>query len=145
MMLTTGIFQAIQGIVALADDTFYVSTRNYTFEFDITTWGWIHLLVGAALVLVGVGVMGGATWARVVGIVVVVLAMFDNFLFVPYYPVWSLLIIALDVAIVWALSGSFTEIRNSANWSAPIPVPGAAVQGYWPYFGHSRRPRQLKH
>jgi hypothetical protein len=112
IMITTGLFQVLAGIVALVDDKFYVRTRNYTYEFDTTTWGWIHLLVGALVVLVGIGVLSGATWARVVGIALVVLSMIENFLFLPHYPFWSLLIIALDVAVIWALSQSMSPGRR---------------------------------
>jgi hypothetical protein len=80
-----------------------VSTSNNTFEIDVTTWGWIHLVMGAVVAMAGLGVLTGALWARVVGIGLVGLSMLDNFLFVPYYPLWSLLIIALEVAVIWAL------------------------------------------
>ena len=104
MMLVTGAFGILQGFVALLDDTFYVKAPNYTYEIDITGWGWIHIVLGALLVVVALGVLAGATWARVAGIAVVLLSMLDNFLFLPYYPLWSLLIIAIDAWIVWALA-----------------------------------------
>ncbi len=109
MLVVVGFFQALQGFVALVDDKFYINTVNYTFEFDTTAWGWIHLLLGAAFVLVGVGLMSGATWAHVTGIIIVILGMFDNFLFIPYYPFWAILIIGLDVAIIWALAHSMSR------------------------------------
>ncbi len=111
MMVTVGIFQALQGFVAIVDDKFYVNTVNYTFEIDTTTWGWIHLLLGILVVLVGAGLLSGATWARVVGIIIVSLVMLNNFLFIPYYPLWSMLIIALNVAIIWALSKGMSSER----------------------------------
>ena len=112
MMLITGVFHAISGTVALFDDKFYVSTTSYTFEFDTTTWGWILLLQGVVLAVVGLGVLGGATWARIVGIAVVGIAMLENFLFLPYYPWWSIAIIAVDVAIVWALCHDTAELSG---------------------------------
>ena len=114
MMLTTGLFQAFEGIVAIANDSFYVNTRNYIFEIDTTTWGWIHLLLGVVVALVGGGVLSGATPARVLGIVLVVFSMIANFLFIPYYPLWSLMIVALDVAVIWALSQS-TSMRATQS------------------------------
>jgi hypothetical protein len=104
MMMMTGVFQALAGLVAIFENTFYVAARNYTFEFDVTAWGWIHLILGVIVALAGFGLLSGATWARVVGITLAVLSAIANFLFIPYYPFWSLLIIALDVFVIWALA-----------------------------------------
>jgi hypothetical protein len=104
LMLMIGGFHALTGLAALLDDQFYVVTQNYWFEFDVTAWGWIHLLAGVIAVVAGIYLFSGATWARVVGIAFAVLSALINFAFIPYYPFWSLLIIALDVWIVWALS-----------------------------------------
>jgi hypothetical protein len=104
IMIMGGVFQAIAGLVALLEDEFFVATPNYTFAFDVTTWGWIHLVVGVVVALAGFAVMSGRTWARVVGITLAVLSALTNFAFIPYYPVWALLIIALDVFVIWALA-----------------------------------------
>jgi hypothetical protein len=103
LLITIGIFQAIAGLAAIFEDDFYVVTKNYAFEVDVTAWGWIHLGLGILLIVTGWGMMAGQLWARVVGIGLAVLSAVANFLFVPYYPVWSLLIIALDVFVIWAL------------------------------------------
>ena len=103
MMIMVGVFQAIQGVVALLNDTFYVVGQKWTFSFDITTWGWIHLLVGILLVAAGFYLFQGAVWARVIGVGVVAISAVLNFMWLPYYPLWSLLIIALDVFVIWAL------------------------------------------
>jgi hypothetical protein len=104
MMMMTGAFQALAGLVAIFENEFYVATRNYLFQFDATSWGWIHLLLGVIVALAGFALLSGATWARVVGITLAVLSAIANFLFIPYYPFWSLLIIALDVFVIWALA-----------------------------------------
>ena len=104
VMIMVGVFQAIQGLVALFNDTFYVVGQKWTFTFDITTWGWIHLLAGALLVVAGFFLLQGAVWARVVGVGVAIISAVLNFMWLPYYPVWSLLIIALDVFVIWALT-----------------------------------------
>jgi hypothetical protein len=103
MMVMIGIFHAVEGLVALFTNEIYVVGTLYVFAFDLTAWGWIHLLLGIVLIVAGVGVRTGQLWARSVGIAFVVLSMIANFLFVPYYPVWSLLIIALDFFVIWAL------------------------------------------
>jgi hypothetical protein len=103
MMLMVGVFQALQGLVAIFENEFYVATRKYLFQFDATTWGWIHLLVGLLVAFAGWGLLSGRTWARVVAITLAVLSAIANFLWLPYYPFWSLLIIAVDVFVIWAL------------------------------------------
>jgi hypothetical protein len=109
IMLLVGAFHVIAGLVAILDDQFYVVTRNYTYNLDVTGWGWIHLIAGALVVLGGIYVFSGATWARIFGITLAVLSAIANFFFVPYYPFWSLLIIALDVWVVWSLSRPVDE------------------------------------
>ncbi|MEX1126471.1 MAG: hypothetical protein WD895_06490 [Acidimicrobiia bacterium] len=104
MMAMNGIFSAIVGLVALAKDDFYVVLPNYVLELDSTTWGWIHLIAGIVVALAGFAVLTGKTWARVVGILVASLSAIANFAFIPYYPIWSLLIIAIDVVVIWALA-----------------------------------------
>jgi hypothetical protein len=113
MMIMAGIFQAFAGLVAIFENEFYVATRNYLFQFDATTWGWIHLILGVVVALAGWGVLAGQTWARVVGITLAVLSAVANFLFIPYYPFWSLTVIALDVFVIWALAAHGREVRDT--------------------------------
>src|SRR5215218_6327721 len=112
MMIMAGVFQAISGLVGIFENEFYVATRNYLFQFDATTWGWIHLVVGLIVAFAGWGLLSGRTWARVVGITLAALSATANFLFIPYYPVWSLLIIAVDVFVIWALTAHGREIKE---------------------------------
>jgi len=104
LMILAGGFQALQGLVAIFEDEFYLRTPNYVMQFDATQWGWIHLLLGLVVLFAGFAVMKGQTWGRVVGIILAVLSALSNFSFIPYYPFWSLAIIALDVFIIWALA-----------------------------------------
>jgi hypothetical protein len=110
LMLLAGMFQVLVGLVAIFENEIYVQTRNYLFKFDVTTWGWIHLVVGILVGLAGLGLLRGRTWARVAGVILAVLSAIANFLFIPYYPVWSLLIIAVDVFIIWALTVHGREV-----------------------------------
>ena len=110
VMIMVGVFQAIQGVVALFNDEFYVVGEKWTFSFDITTWGWIHLLVGVVLVAAGFFLFQGAVWARVVGVGVVAISAVLNFMWLPYYPLWGMLIIALDVFVIWALTAHGRDI-----------------------------------
>jgi len=104
LMIMAGFFNALQGLVALLDDELYLATPNYLVQLDTTTWGWIHLLVGALVVFAGFAVLSGKVWARTIGVILAVVSALANFAFVPYYPFWSLTIIALDVFIIWALT-----------------------------------------
>jgi hypothetical protein len=112
MMLMVGVFQALQGLVAIFENEFYVATRNYLFQFDATTWGWIHLIVGLIMAVAGWGLLSGRTWARAVAITLAALSAIANFLFIPYYPFWSLLIITLDVFVIWAVAARGGELRD---------------------------------
>ena len=110
MMVMSGFFQAFSGLVALFQNEFYVATRNYLFQFDATSWGWIHLLVGLIVALAGFAVMAGRTWGRVVGITLAVLSALANFAFIPYYPFWALTVIALDIFVIWALTAHGRDV-----------------------------------
>ena len=110
IMVIAGFWQALAGIAALAHDNVYVTTPQYIYSFDLTRWGWIHLLLGILVVCAGVAVFVGQMWARVVGILLAGLSLIANFLFIPHYPIWSLTIIALDVAVIWALATYRREV-----------------------------------
>jgi hypothetical protein len=104
VLMLIGVFQAIAGLVAIIDDNFYVVTRNYTFDLDVTAFGWIHLLIGILLVFVSFGLFSRSTWAGVTAIMLAGLSAVANFFFIPYYPAWSILVIALDIWVIWSLT-----------------------------------------
>jgi hypothetical protein len=108
IMLMVGIFQAFAGLAAILNDEFFVRRPNYTYDIDITGWGWIHLIIGMIVAAAGFAVFSGAAWARAVGITIALLSAIANFFFIPVYPVWAVLIIALDVVVIWALA-TYTE------------------------------------
>jgi hypothetical protein len=104
MLVLVGVFHVLAGLAAIIDDKYFVVGVNYAYEFDTTAWGWIHLIVGVIVIAAGYGVFSGATWARVVGITLASLSAIANFFFIPYQPVWAILIIALDVLVIAALA-----------------------------------------
>ena len=110
IMVIAGFWQALAGIAALVHDNVYVTTPQYIYSLDLTGWGWIHLLLGILVVCAGVAVFVGQMWARVIGILLAGLSLIANFLFIPHYPIWSLTIIALDVAVIWALATYRREV-----------------------------------
>lgn len=99
-----GVWHALAGIAAVMNDEVYVRMPGYVYVVDLSAWGWMQLLLGILVVVAGFAVLKGQPWARVLGIVLACLSLIANFVLVPSYPFWSLLIIALDVAIIWALS-----------------------------------------
>ncbi len=111
MMIMIGSFQALAGIVAIADDEFYAGVREYTFKFDTTQWGWIHLVFGILIVVAGIGLFSGNVLARIVAVALAGLSAIANFMWLPYYPVWSIVVIALNVAVIWALTAHGRDIR----------------------------------
>lgn len=115
MMVLIGIFQILMGLSAISRDSFIVQRGDYFFNINTRPWGWIHLVLGALILLTGIGLFTGATWAKVVGIGLVGLSAIDNFLFLPYYPVWSILLIGLDAFVIWALAHSLTRRDMGAN------------------------------
>ena len=112
LMIMIGIFEAFQGLNAIFEDQFYAVTENYVFDIDVTAWGWIHLLLGIIVIFGGVAVMAGRTWGRILALVLATVAATANFLYIPYYPFWSLLMIALAVWVIWALTSRWHDITG---------------------------------
>jgi len=135
LMVMIGIFQILMGISAISNDSFLVLRGDYVYNVDTTAWGWIHLGLGALVLLTGIALYTGATWAKVAGIILVALAAIDNFLFVPYYPIWSLLLIAMDVFVIWALAYS---LRNPSTDDGQLATGGGAVMAGDRGYGNER-------
>jgi hypothetical protein len=104
LMIMIGIFEAIKGLAAIIENEFFVVSQNYAFEVDVTAWGWIYLILGIVVALAGFYVLSARTWARIVGIALAILVAVANFLYIPYYPFWSLLIIAVSIWVIWSLT-----------------------------------------
>ncbi|WP_393086010.1 hypothetical protein [Streptomyces sp. LN704] len=103
MLMIAGLLDLFRGVMAIADDDVFVSTPRYVFRFDLAGWGWIHLVLGAVAVVVSLGLFQAAFWARVLGVVIAGLIIVANFLSLPYYPVWSVVMMAFSALIIWAL------------------------------------------
>jgi hypothetical protein len=106
MMIMIGLFQFFEGLAAIINDDFFVALENYAFEVDTTAWGWIHLILGVILVLAGFYLFTGSPTAGVIAIILAVLSALANFFFIPYYPFWSLLMIAMAIYVIWGVSRS---------------------------------------
>ncbi|MQS12760.1 hypothetical protein F7Q99_10775 [Streptomyces kaniharaensis] len=103
LMMLNGLLDVFRGIMAIAKDDVFVSTPNYVFRFNLTGWGWIHLIIGLLLAATGYFVVTGSAWARYVGIGLASVSAAECFLSLPYYPLWALIVITLDVFVIWAL------------------------------------------
>ena len=104
LMLVNGVLHVFQGIAAVAKDDVYASIGSYVYEIDLTGWGWILMVSGVVTAVVGWGILQGADWARLTGILLAALNLVLQFLFLPYAPVWSIVLIAIDVFVIWALA-----------------------------------------
>jgi hypothetical protein len=112
MLVLVGIFQLMQGLVALADDGYYlVRSDGLLVNVDYTTWGWAHVVIGAVAGLAGVGLMAGNMVARMVGVVIAVLSALANLAFISAYPIWSTIVIALDVIVIYAIVVHGRELK----------------------------------
>jgi hypothetical protein len=113
MMIMAGVFQALAGLVAIFENEFYVPTRNYLLQFDASSWGWIHLVIGLLVAFGGWGLLSGRTWARAVAITLALISAIANFAFIPYYPFWSMLIIVIDIVVIWAIAAYGGTMRDT--------------------------------
>ena len=104
MMWLLGAFNAMAGLVAIVNEEFYLVTPDYVFQFDVSTWGWINLILGIVVFVAGIYLLSGQVWARVVGVFIAILAILANFAWLPWYPVWSILMIAVGGFVIWALT-----------------------------------------
>ncbi|MET8175479.1 DUF7144 family membrane protein [Streptomyces clavifer] len=103
LMIFGGAMAVLEGIAAIAKDDVFVATRNYVFQFNLTGWGWVHLVLGIVILLAGCALFTGALWARAVGVLLAGLGVVAHFLWLPYYPFWSLVLIAMYIIVIWAL------------------------------------------
>ncbi|MBF6477920.1 DUF7144 family membrane protein [Nocardia cyriacigeorgica] len=104
LLLVLGVLSIVEGVSAVADDELFIEGPEYTYRWDLTTWGWIHIVLGALIAVTALALMTGAVWARVVAVFLAGLSIVANFLWIPYYPWWSLLLIALNIVVIWVVS-----------------------------------------
>jgi hypothetical protein len=104
MMVVIGLFQFLAGMAAVLEDDFYVVDADYAFDLDVTAVGWVHAVLGAVMVAAGYALFRRKVWGGVVAVALAALSAVVNFAFIPYYPFWSLTVIALDVFVIWAIT-----------------------------------------
>lgn len=112
MLMMLGSFQAVEGLVALFRDDFYMTTQTgLILQLDYTAYGWTHLILGLVAVATGIGLLAGQTWARIIGVIIAGVSALVNLAFLPAYPIWSVLVIALDVLVIYALTAHGREVE----------------------------------
>jgi hypothetical protein len=115
IMVMLGVFHVFQGLVALFRDDYYlVGSSGLLVSVDYTTWGWTHVIAGLVVVIAGICVFAGQIWARAIGVLLALGSAVLNIAFLSAYPIWSLLMIALDVVVILALTVHGSEIRPGA-------------------------------
>ncbi|MFG2043588.1 hypothetical protein [Dactylosporangium sp. NPDC048998] len=119
MLIVVGAVNVIEGIVALANARHVVVTEDTLYFFNISGWGWTVLVLGVLLLAVGIGVLTAQTWARVAAIVVVAVHAVVQVLWIAAYPVWSILMLALDTVILYALTARWEEVRRITGAERP--------------------------
>ena len=112
MMILLGLFNVIEGLVALFNDKYYVVGPQGLLVFDLTSWGWIHLIIGALAVAAGCALFTGALWARIATVVLATVNAIAQLAFLSAYPVWGTIVIALDVVVIWAVVVHGKELKR---------------------------------
>ena len=102
-MMVTGVLGFFEGLAAVIRGSFFVTLPNYAFSLSATSWGVVHIILGALLFIAGVALFADQTWARLVGVALAAFMMIANFVYLPYYPVWAIVVIALNAFVIWAL------------------------------------------
>ena len=112
MLIMLGIFHAFAGLAQVVDPDVYVATPENVFKFSSDAWGWIHLLGGIIVFFAGFAIFRGAVWGRTVGVIIALVSGFAAFSWLPYAPVSAIVIIAIDIAVIWALTAHGRDVTT---------------------------------
>ena len=115
MMILLGLFGLIQGFVAIFNDKYYVTTSQGLLVFDLTRWGWVHIILGGLAIIAGIALFTGAMWARVVAVVLAGINAIAQLAFLSAYPLWGIVVIALDVLVIYAVIVHGKEAKLDAE------------------------------
>jgi hypothetical protein len=114
MMIMIGAFHLVAGFVSVIDDAFFDTPGEYFLQFDASTWGWVHMILGVVILLAGFGLFSGAVWARTVGVILAVISAIVGFAWLPWHPVWGVVFIAIAVSVIWALTAHGRDVTGLA-------------------------------
>ncbi|MFF0224281.1 hypothetical protein [Streptomyces sp. NPDC004629] len=114
MMTLSGALSILMGVSGVAQDTLFATSAGYTYWFDLTTWGVIHLVIGVVLLVAGLGVLADKSWGRGVGAAMAATSLITQFMLVPHYPAWAIPMMTLDLLILFALTRFLVETSGAA-------------------------------
>jgi uncharacterized membrane protein HdeD (DUF308 family) len=103
LMILSGLWDILEGIAAIARGTFFITLPHYAYNISVSGWGWFHLILGIVVFLGGVALFTDQMWARMLGTTLALISAVVNFLYIPYQPVWSIIVVAVNVSVIWAL------------------------------------------
>jgi HSP20 family molecular chaperone IbpA len=110
VLMISAIVTVLQGVSALVGDKVLIAVPgSYLYRLNPTAWGWIQIILGALVGAVAIGLFWGSLWARVSAIVIASISIVSMFMWLPYSPIWSIVVIALDIFVIWAI----------ATWESP--------------------------
>jgi hypothetical protein len=113
MMVLLGTFHIIDGLIALFNDEYFLVTKGgLAVSADFTAWGWVHLIGGIVVIAAGICVFTGQVWARGLGVVIAMVSAVINLGFLSAYPIWSSIMILVDILVIWALTVHGGEMRE---------------------------------
>lgn len=104
IMMIVGVFHAFYGMTGILKDAFFNHPQNQLLDINVSAWGWIHLIVGIVVFVAGYSLLSGAVWARTVGVILASVSAIANFVAIPYYPFWAIVMLTLDIFVIWALT-----------------------------------------
>jgi hypothetical protein len=113
MMILAGSLNLFYGIVAAVNDEWVVFTNRANVYLDISEWGWVHIIVGAVVLISGIGLFSGNILARTIAVVVASISLIVNFFFIPVYPLWAITVIVIDLLVIWAVTAHGREMREA--------------------------------
>ncbi len=113
MMILSGCLNIIYGIAAIANNEWEIFDAEGVLLLDISGWGWLHLAIGIFVLIAGIVVFRGSMFGRSVGVILACVSLIANFIWLPAYPIWSIIIIVLDVLVIWALTAHGDELKPS--------------------------------
>jgi hypothetical protein len=111
MLMLSGIWNIFEGVAGIIGGSYFIVLPTYAFSLSTTGFGLWHLVLGAVVLAAGAYLLMDVLWARVVGVVLAGISAISNFLYIPYYPVWSIVVIAIDVFVIWALLAPRRRVR----------------------------------
>ena len=113
MMILAGSLNLLYGIIAAVNDEWVVFTNRANVYLDISEWGWVHIIVGAVVLISGLGLFSGNILARTIAVVVASISLVVNFFFIPVYPLWAITVIVIDLLVIWAVTAHGREMREA--------------------------------